>query len=886
MTEQSRKPAKKPNIAWRIGRVFLDILGKVLLVVMIAAATLAIIGVIAGAIFMTKFSSYLKSDVIPKAYEYADNLALDDISLAQTSIIYYKDRETGEYRELQQLYASEHRIWVAYDEIPQDLVNATIAIEDKRFLEHDGVDWLRTLSAVRNFVGGDSSYGASTITQQLIKNLSHDDDVTVNRKVQEIFRAMAVEEYYSKNEIMEWYLNTIYLGEGCYGVQSAAEVYFGKNIGDLSPAECAAIVAITNNPSLYDPYINPEGNHNRQMIILSEMHAQGYLSDGQYTAAKGEEMLFHNGRYDEKTYYCASCGFDGPRSKYSKQDGAYYCPNCGTQNYAVDDNNAYSYFVDTIYRDVVNDLCEKYDLSELAAVQKLLTGGYSIYATIDPSAQEIIDRVYENPDNVPDTVSTQQLQSAIVLIDNATGDIIAMSGGVGEKTNSLSLNRATQSKLPTGSSIKPISVYAPALDMGVVTPATVFDDAPFYEGSSWPQNDSRTYSGHCTVQRGVTSSLNTISVRTLNALGLDNSYNFLTQKMGITTLVQDMEIGGQHYSDIAYAPLALGELTFGLTVREMTQAYATFPNGGTFREARTYTQVVDPEGKVILDNQQESHTAISEKANFYINNLLRDAVSYGTGTPAYKNNVAVAGKTGTSGNNQSRWFAGYTPYYTAVVWCGYDEPEQVILSNSWTNPAITMWRQVMDPLHQNLEYRDFPYADMGWYSICADCGKLATEACKKDVRDGSSRVVSIRLFGSDVPQSYCKCHVIVKVCKESGKIANEFCEHCEGNEVEEVGMILKEFAWSQDVKNHCSFIYDPEDKAAVCTVHTADSTVESTEEGSESTELTEETSEPPEDTTEPATEPPTDPPTEPPADPDLFLPPQEEDDWFRRKAIV
>ncbi len=876
MTEHSRKPAKKPNIAWRIGRVVLDILGKVLLVAMIAAVTVAVIGVIAGAIFLTKFSGYLKADVIPKAYEYADNLALDDISLAQTSIIYYQDRETGEYRELQQLYATEHRIWLSYADIPQDFVHATIAIEDKRFKEHNGVDWIRTLSAVRNFVGGDSSYGASTITQQLIKNLSHDDDVTVNRKVQEIFRAMAVEEYYSKEEIMEWYLNTIYLGEGCYGVQSAAEVYFGKNANELTPAECASIVAITNNPSLYDPYINPEGNRNRQLIILGEMHSQGYLTDAQYDVAKGQEMLFHNGRYDEKTYYCSACGFDGTRSKYSKQDGAYYCPNCGTQNYAVDDNNAYSYFVDTIYRDVVNDLCEKYDLSELAAVQKLLTGGYSIYATIDPAAQEIIDRVYENKDNVPDTVSTQQLQSAIVLIDNETGDIIAMSGGVGEKTNSLSLNRATQSKLPTGSSIKPISVYAPALDAGIITPATVFDDSPFYEGSSWPQNDSRTYSGHCLVQRGVTSSLNTISVRTLNALGLENSYNFLTQKMGITTLVDDLEIGGQHYSDIAYAPLALGELTFGLTVREMTQAYATFPNGGTFREARTYTKVVDPEGNVILDNQQESHTAIGEKANHYINNLLKDAVSYGTGSAAYMYNMAVAGKTGTSGNNQSRWFAGYTPYYTAVVWCGYDEPEQVILSNSWTNPAIVMWRQVMNPLHENLEYRDFPYADMNWYLLCADCGKLATEACKKDVRDGKDRTVSVRLFGSDVPNEYCKCHVIVKVCKESGKIANEYCEKYEGNEIEEVGKILKEYAWDEDVKNHCDFIYDPEDKDAVCTLHTKDGVPETSEESSENTEPTEETSEP--------TEPPTD-ATEPETEPELFLPPGD-DDWYRRKRIV
>ena len=346
MKENAQTPAKKPNTAWRIIRVILQVIGQILLWVMVVGATLALIVAVAGSIFMSKFSDYLKQDVIPKANEYADALELGNISLAQTSIIYYTDPATGEAKELQQLYAAENRIWVSIDEIPQDMINAAVAIEDKRFPEHNGVDWLRTLSAVRNFAGGDSSYGASTITQQLIKNLSQEDDVTVNRKVQEIFRALAVEEHYTKDEIMEWYLNTIYLGQGCYGVQSAAEVYFAKDVSELTAAECASIIAITNNPSLYDPYINPEGNRNRQLIILSEMHDQGYIaSDSDYDLAVSQEMLFHNGRYDEKTFTCGSCGFDGPRSDYNKEDDAYYCPSCGAQNYAVNDNNAYSYFV-------------------------------------------------------------------------------------------------------------------------------------------------------------------------------------------------------------------------------------------------------------------------------------------------------------------------------------------------------------------------------------------------------------------------------------------------------------------------------------------------------------------------------------------------------------
>ena len=266
--------------------------------------------------------------------------------------------------------------------------------------------------------------------------------------------------------------------------------------------------------------------------------------------------------------------------------------------------------------------------------------------------------VYENLDNVPKTVSVQQLQSAIVVTDNKTGDIVAMAGGVGDKGGSLTLNRATQSKQPAGSSFKPVAVYAPALDAGIITPATVYEDSPLNEDRNWPQNDARTYSGLCNVLRGLTRSLNTISVKVLNDLGVENSYQFLTQKLGFTTLVDELQIGDHSYTDIALAPLGLGQLTRGVTVREMTQAYGTFPNGGTFREARTFTKVVDPEGKVILDNAQESHTAIGEKADFYINYMLQNAVLAGTGSAAAMDNIAVAGKTGTSNDNQDALVCG------------------------------------------------------------------------------------------------------------------------------------------------------------------------------------------------------------------------------------
>ena len=823
---KEKRQEKQLHIAWRIGRVVLDVIGKLILFVLGLLGTVILVCAVAGFIFAAKLKDYLKTDVIPAAEEKANSLELDNVSLAQTSFIYYIDPDTGEERELQQLQTTENRVWVSYDKIPQDMINATIAIEDKRFPEHHGVDWLRTLSAIANFAGGDSSYGASTITQQLIKNLTHDDDVTVNRKVQEIFCALAAEKMYTKNEIMEWYLNTIYLGEGCYGVQSAARVYFGKDVSELSTAECAALIGITNNPSLYDPYISEKNNRKRQLTILKEMYDQGYiLTEEAYDAATSEEMFFHNGTYDEDTYTCAECGFEGVKDDYVKgDDGVYYCPECETANYSISDSHYYSWYVDAVYNNVLADLCEKYGYSEKAAAMKLMTGGYKIYCNYDPKAQAIVDQVYENLENVPNTVSLQQLQSAIVLIDNETGDIVAMAGGVGEKEGSLTHNRATMSLLPTGSSFKPIAVYAPALEAGIVTPATVYEDSSMYDDRNWPLNDSRTYGGLCTVMYGLTRSLNTISAKTLYDLGLQNSFSFLTEKMGITSLVTEETIGGRTFSDIDYAPLALGQQTHGVSVKEMAQAFATFPNGGVFREARVYTKVVDQNGNTILENSQESHTALGEKANYYINYMLEAAVQVGTGGSAAMSGVTVAGKTGTTTSNQDRWFVGYTHYYTAAVWCGYDEPEQVILSGSYTNPAVVLWKKVMQPLHEGLDNYGFYQPDgVGTYEICADCGQLADEACAKDVRENNlNRVTKIKLFYSDAPTAKCTCHTLVSICEESGKIANEYCYLAEGNTITEVGKLIYNEDWK--VNKDADFVYNPEDEDAVCKLHTKDNT--------------------------------------------------------------
>ncbi|MBR4308374.1 MAG: transglycosylase domain-containing protein [Oscillospiraceae bacterium] len=817
MANRNQPPAKQTPLAWRITQVFLHILGKLLLWVMILVATLAVVGAIAGVILYQKFSDYIKSDVIPKAEEYADSLQLDNIALAQTSILYCKDPKTDTYKEMQQLYSAQNRIWVSYEDIPKDLIHAAVAIEDRRFMEHNGVDWLRTLSAVKNFLGGDSSFGASTITQQLIKNLSQEDDVTINRKVQEIFRALAVEELYTKEEILEWYLNTIYLGEGCYGVQSAAKVYFAKDLSELTAAECACLIGITNNPSMYDPYIAPQSNLKRQQIILAEMNKRGYFeSEEAYEEAKNQELVFRNGLYDNEEYQCSSCGYIGERSEYMKDGSHFFCPLCNTENLAVDKDTGYSYFVDTVYRDVVDDLCEQYDLSQLAAQQLLLTSGWKIYTTMDPEVQALLDGVYEDLDNIPKTVSIQQLQSAMVIIDNATGDIVAMTGGVGQKEGSLTFNRA-ESRLPTGSAIKPIAVYAPAIEAGLITPVSVYEDSSIYEDRKWPQNYYRKYSGVINIVDSVKQSLNTISVKVLQDLSVEASYAFLTQKLGVTTLVQSVEKGGKEYTDIALAPLGLGELTYGMTVREVTQAYATFPNDGVFREARTYTTVIDPEGNIILDNTQESHTAMSKKTSFYMNYMLQKVVEEGTGKPAAISNVPSGGKTGTSHNDQTRWYAGYTPYYTAVVWCGYDEPEEIVLKDNSTNPAIALWRQVMRPLHEGLEWRSFTKSsDVGTYNICIDCGLLAEEKCKTEMRGDRTKKYS--LYWQDAPKEKCNCHIEVEICTGTGKLCNSYCELSRDNSVKKVTMLLLNKDW-KETKN-MDHIFDPEKaEENTCTTH-------------------------------------------------------------------
>ena len=713
--------------------------------------TVVLTGFLAGLIFACIFAIYIKTDLYDQA-----EFSVEGFELDQTSVIYYQNRQTGQWEELRRLYENENRVWVSLEDIPLNLKNACIAIEDRKFDEHNGVDWLRTVRASLNMFTGQKIYGASTITQQLIKNLTHDDEVTVRRKLVEIFRAVEFENKYSKDEILEWYLNIIPLGQHCYGVQAAALTYFGKNVEDLTLAECASLIGITNNPSMYDPYLNEEANKKRQVDILYTMLEQGYISESQYEQAKKEKLVFIN----------KSSEISGSSSSY------------------------FSYFEDQVVNEVVRDLMAKTGYEYDVALRMLQTGGYKIYCTIDPEVQEAAEAVYEDMSKVPGVESSQQLQSAIVITDNKTGDVVAMVGGLGEKEGSLLLNRATQSYRQPGSILKPITVFAPALETGLVTPATVYDDVPvqFTEKAAWPENMDKTYRGLVSVSEAVTQSLNTVAVQLVNELGEETCFNYAYQNFGLKSMVRErVTSNGAVLTDMDLAPLALGALNGGgVSVKAMAEAYTVFPNNGLYREARTYTRVLDAAGKVVLDNTQDSHVAISEETAWYSNYMMMNVVQEGTGTGAQLGNMQVAGKTGTTDNDVDRWFAGYTPYYTAVVWCGHDYPEPVVLTDSDENPAILLWQQVMSRVHENLEPADFDKpTDVVQVLYCRDSGMLATEACRKDARGDRTTVGDLQL--EDVPTEYCTTHVMVDVCGDH--VANKYCSQVPDNELKQVGLV-------------------------------------------------------------------------------------------------
>ncbi len=702
--------------------------------------TLLLVMLITGVILACFAMVYIKTVILPQAHLDASF----DMNL--TSTIYYMDPDTGSYVEHLALHGAENRKKVTYDQIPKNLVQATIAIEDERFLKHNGVDWKRTLNGVLLMFTGKDIQGGSTITQQLIKNATQYDDVTVKRKILEIFTALDLDSTYSKDQIMEWYLNLIYLGDNCYGVATAAENYFGKDVSQLSLAECASLISITNNPTLYGPNSNVritneetgvvttgrERNKQRQELVLWKMLDLGMISQEEYDAAVAEELVFTRDTGEKRP------------------------------------STIYNWYDEQVITDVINDLMTECGYSEQLAENMVYSGGLKIYACVDPRIQSIVESVYYDESSLQlPSKRGQDIQSSIVIVD-PQGNVVGLAGALGSKEGNRLLNMASGTVRQPGSSIKPLSVYAPALELDLVNPASVYADEPVrvLNGKDWPLNNPLTYRGNITVETALEVSSNPVAVRVLEQMGAETSFNFVQDNFHID-LEESYQKNGEVKNDYGSSQLALGGLTHGVSVLDMAAAYSVFPRDGVYIEPRTYTKVtqeVDGVEKVLLDNTgTEGEVVLSNETTYYMNEMLKKVVSSGTGTAARISGMTVAGKTGSTTANNDRWFVGYTPYYTAAVWVGYKTPERIRANN---NPAAVMWQKVMSPVHQGLSNKGFTKASgLTPVTLCMDSGLLASEACYSDPR--GERVVQMYLFSDDVPVEKCARHVLVDACTES-----------------------------------------------------------------------------------------------------------------------
>lgn len=798
--QNPRPPRRRNEKPHSPGMHVLGIAGKVL-------GTFLLVMLITGIILFCFAMVYIKTVILPQAHLDANF----DMNL--TSTIYYMNPETGEYEEHLSLHGTENRKKVTYDQIPENLVNATIAIEDERFLKHNGVDWKRTLNGVLLMFTGKDIQGGSTITQQLIKNATQYDDVTVKRKILEIFTALDFDATYSKEQIMEWYLNLIYLGDNCYGVATAAENYFSKDVSELSLAECASLISITNNPTLYGPNSNiritneetgevttgRERNKQRQELVLWKMLDLGMISQEEYDQAVAEELVFTRSEDEKKP------------------------------------STIYNWYDEQVITDVINDLVEEYGYSEQLAENMVYSGGLKIYACVDTRVQSIVESVYYDQSSLQlPSKKGQDIQSSIVIID-AQGNVVGLAGALGEKTANRVLNMASGTVRQPGSSIKPLSVYAPAIELGMITPASVYADEPVrvLNGKNWPLNNPQTYRGNITVNTAVEVSSNPVAVRILEEMGAETSFDFVEQKFHIN-LEESYLSNGEVKNDYGSSQLALGGLTHGVSVMDMAAAYSVFPRDGVYIEPRTYTKVtreVDGVEEVLLDHTDtEGEAILSTRTTYYMNQMLKNVVSNGTGTAARISGMTVAGKTGSTTANNDRWFVGYTPYYTAAVWVGYKTPERIYASN---NPAAVMWQKVMSQVHQGLDNKNFTQASgLTPVQLCKDSGLRATEACLSDPR--GDRVYQMYLFSEDVPVENCDQHTMVDVCTESpilGADGNPIeglyhlaGEHCprEANEalgiaagtVKSIGVLISNDSGSQYTKAYL-------ESQGSCTVHTS-----------------------------------------------------------------
>ena len=741
-----------------------------------------IVTVLVLCLVILAFSMYVQKNV----EKTVDESIFTIVGTDSSTELYYYDRnyETDQWEAkkltTESLYGGYHCIYVSYDQIPKDLIHAFVSIEDKRFFQHEGVDWKRTVSAFANyFLRFSNSFGGSTITQQLIKNVTDRDDYSFQRKIQEIFWAMDLETKMDKEEIITLYLNIINLSQGCYGVQAAADYYFSKDVSELTVNECACIAAITNNPSFYDPLRNPENNQKRKDLILDQMYEQGYITEEEWRANVKQAVSLRI-------------------------------------NTEIQSGEINSWYVDMVVEDVITDLMAEKGYSRVMANLVLYTGGLKIYTAMDPEIQKILEDYYENPSHFYGKGSTDTPQSSMIVIDPRNGDILGVVGAIGTKKANRIQNFATMTLRPAGSVIKPLSVYAPALEKGLITWSSVYDDVPVSFGSynldpnqgaivkpvAWPKNANGVYRGLTNINYALEHSINTVTVRILEELGTEESFRFLYDKLHMESLIDSgYTPDGRYITDKDLAALALGQLNYGVTVREITAAYSIFTSGGIYHAPRSYDRVTDSLGSVILDRPYQGEAVISEDNAAIMSRMLMNVVKNGTAnTISLQNQIPCAGKTGTTQNNYDRWYIGYTPYMIGGVWYGYEYPKAL----SGSNICVDIWDDVSKIIHERRIFSEIPKEKLKSLpstdrlvsvEYCADSGKLPTRACKSDPR-GNRLETGYFVTGSE-PTELCDCHVPVAYDSVSGGVKS--VSQCEDDHCEFVGLIHVERSFPMEI---------------------------------------------------------------------------------------
>lgn len=781
-TDQTKKTRKKKKN--RFGVFFMRAI-IILLIVGCFGIGGALLGAYMGIIENTEHLN--TTDVTPESY---------------TSFIYDQDGN-----EIDMLHGKENREYVQLSEIPEYLKNAVVAIEDERFYEHSGIDVKGIFRAiVVNIKNGDFTQGASTITQQLIKNEALTSEKTITRKIQEQYLAVTFEKELekkfgskerAKDYILELYLNSIALNHGLNGVQSASKFYYGKDVSELTLAECASIAGITKNPSKYSPVSYPENNKERQLTVLGKMKQLGYITEDEYNQAKEEDI-------------------------YSKIVG-----NNDKDETTVAKHN---YFVDALIVDIAKDLMEQKGMNKQQAYNKIYSGGLKIYSTIDTNMQNIMEESYKNDSLFPpkgntidvtytisvmDTATEKQshysrtkivnstdeidafvksvqdevldsthtlvldnlvvapsLQSAMVVMDYRTGAVKALIGGRGEKTGDLVFNRATQALRQPGSCFKILASYAPAFDLGIVSPGTVIVDEEFTVGNWTPKNWYKGYRGPQTARVGIRDSMNILAAKVIMQVGVETAFEYL-ENFGFTSLVKGVDENGN--TDMGPA-LSLGGITKGVSVLELTAAYGAIANKGEYLKPTLYSKVLDHDGNVLLEYKPEPKRVIKETTAFLLTDCMKDVVSGGGtgGLARFKNlKMPIAGKTGTTSDDKDLTFAGYTPYYVAGIWLGYDQPKRMTYDKSY---HLLLWSDVMEKIHQyyNLEYKDFEKVDgITRRTICSVSGKSAVPGLCDSDYFGSTAITDY--FVSDFDAEPCDVHKSFKVDISTGKLANEYC---------------------------------------------------------------------------------------------------------------